>query len=572
MPALFSENFDWLDIRRHLVNGVLTSELLGKKIAVAQIPEEQAEAVPPSTGASNTTGARSSSKKDLEEEAAARLAASKLQRLATGGTYVERVKDTRTYHRVARDVLRRYTFPLVPDSGAIANDTTQVELRRGGVYVARDDVRLARTAAISGPSSLGPRTKLGPKTFVRRSVLGAGCELAAGARVDESYLDDNVRLGSGAMVERGCIVGAGVTIGERARVGRGTLIANGVRIGAGVSVPDYSRVGLRPPRGDDEEEEDEEEDDSDDERFEVRPLPGGDDDDSRGYLWPSPYLADLEDAAESDYEDVYEYPRARLLADIGRDLPAGGLSRSSSFSTLSHASDSEHSDSDLDDHLHGGGDHDDDDGRSATSSAPSMQLGVPSASDFHIEIRLTLERALTESIAPANLSLELTTLMLSSNVPLSGPGGGLEEIVRFVVEQMHLTAGIAAKEAALAARKTWQQWAPVLVNLKAGGEAILLELQRYAAIDAPDVLLGDDASPGGVFQAVVAQAYNADVLGDSSDDVFAWATSDAARGAGRSVEVATRFREALRSTGAFLKALQEADEESEEESESEDEE
>lgn len=34
VPALCTENFDYHDMRRHFVNGVLTSDLLGKKIAV----------------------------------------------------------------------------------------------------------------------------------------------------------------------------------------------------------------------------------------------------------------------------------------------------------------------------------------------------------------------------------------------------------------------------------------------------------------------------------------------------------------------------------------------------------
>lgn len=42
----------------------------------------------------------------------------------------------------SRDVLRRWAFPLVPDSGILSK--VEYELRRGGVYVAKDGVTLAR--------------------------------------------------------------------------------------------------------------------------------------------------------------------------------------------------------------------------------------------------------------------------------------------------------------------------------------------------------------------------------------------------------------------------------------------
>jgi translation initiation factor eIF-2B subunit epsilon len=106
VPALCTENFDYHDLRRHFVNGVLTSELLGKKIAVHLFGQEE-------------TGD------------------------AAAGKYMERIRDTRTYGEVAGDVLRRWAFPLVPDLNQRGG--IQYELRRGNVYVARDEVKLSRS-------------------------------------------------------------------------------------------------------------------------------------------------------------------------------------------------------------------------------------------------------------------------------------------------------------------------------------------------------------------------------------------------------------------------------------------
>lgn len=77
VPALCTENFDYHDLRRHFVGGVLTSELLGKKIAVHLVGSEI---------------------EDKEQEWADR-AEKRVgdKRQGRGGRYVERIRDTRTY-------------------------------------------------------------------------------------------------------------------------------------------------------------------------------------------------------------------------------------------------------------------------------------------------------------------------------------------------------------------------------------------------------------------------------------------------------------------------------------------
>ena len=74
IPAQLTENFDWNDLRRHLVRGVLQADLLGKKIAVVKV-----------TGKDDSTEAVSG---DVP----------KVSGIGMGkGRYVERVRDTRTY-------------------------------------------------------------------------------------------------------------------------------------------------------------------------------------------------------------------------------------------------------------------------------------------------------------------------------------------------------------------------------------------------------------------------------------------------------------------------------------------
>lgn len=77
VPALCTENFDYRDLRRHFVNGVLTSELLGKNIAVHVVGSEG----------------------DDEGKGDARS--------GEGGRYVQSVRDTRTFGETTWVILDR---------------------------------------------------------------------------------------------------------------------------------------------------------------------------------------------------------------------------------------------------------------------------------------------------------------------------------------------------------------------------------------------------------------------------------------------------------------------------------
>lgn len=58
-----------------------------------------------------------------------------------GKGYATRVNDTRSYDAVSRDVLARWTWPLVPDGNlpGVEGDE-KYEFRKGGVYVTKSTV------------------------------------------------------------------------------------------------------------------------------------------------------------------------------------------------------------------------------------------------------------------------------------------------------------------------------------------------------------------------------------------------------------------------------------------------
>ena len=79
---LFSDNFDYQNIRRDFVSGVLSEEELGNKLFVHEVSKE----------------------------------------------YVARVHSLRSYDAVSRDILARWTYPLVPDTNLFGS----LKLKSGG--------------------------------------------------------------------------------------------------------------------------------------------------------------------------------------------------------------------------------------------------------------------------------------------------------------------------------------------------------------------------------------------------------------------------------------------------------
>jgi NDP-sugar pyrophosphorylase family protein len=80
-------------------------------------------------------------------------------------------------------------------------------------------------SAVVGPYTvLGERSYIGPEAEVRGSILWDGVVVNAGARVYDAILASNVRIGRGAVVEPGAVIGHDVEIEA------GTIVEANARI------------------------------------------------------------------------------------------------------------------------------------------------------------------------------------------------------------------------------------------------------------------------------------------------------------------------------------------------------
>ncbi|KAJ6455673.1 nucleotide-diphospho-sugar transferase, partial [Mycena sanguinolenta] len=382
VPSLFQDNFDYEDIRRDFLHGVLTSDLLMKNIYCY---------------------------------------------VAKDG-YAARVKDTKSYESVSKDILSRWTFPLVPDDNHPSGNVYQHS--RGNKYIASDNsVSLARTCKIGNNTLIGASTKIHENAQVTGSVIGRNCVIGAGSIIDGSYIFDGTVIGPQCVVKRS-IIGAGVTIKEKTRIEKGCLVGDGVVVGPLAVLDSFERLSRRrdkkAPVADEEEEEDSDIEEIEANQDKASSILGKD---SNAIVWPQ---GPSEDDGDGEELAAYKNQRARRLGDEGSDV---GVSDEGSDS--SDAESDESSDDDSDNDFYMG-----DTGISPLATPSLMPSGQMQEKEFRIEVEQSLERAFAEGHSVDNAAVELKTLRMASNVPLSRVR---EAVVAAIVEAVKIVDGAVAQ-------------------------------------------------------------------------------------------------------------------------------
>lgn len=193
--ALFTENFDYQDVRRDFVKGILGAwELLGHKINVEVLEDE----------------------------------------------YAARVRNSALYDAISRDIISRWTFPIVPDSTILGMEGGErIRLKRNSVYLG--DVLLARNASIGPCTVIGSGTTVGINARITNSVIGRNCQIGSDCVISNAYLWDEVIVEAGCQVES-CIISDRSRIKSNSTIPSGCLITSEVVIGPKANVPCNTRV------------------------------------------------------------------------------------------------------------------------------------------------------------------------------------------------------------------------------------------------------------------------------------------------------------------------------------------
>ena len=188
-------------------------------------------------------------------------------------SYAIKVNDAFSYDSVSRDLIERWSFPIVPD---LQEDLCY---SRHNIYKS-STVDLKIDSILERNLVIGKETKIDSGTRISDSVIGENCRLGKNVRIDGCYLMDNVQIGDDCKLTK-CILSNSVQIKRNCELRSGCILGRNCVIGPDITLDqctllqeksefddamiDYKLVGKEGKcylfkYDDDEEEEDDEED------------------------------------------------------------------------------------------------------------------------------------------------------------------------------------------------------------------------------------------------------------------------------------------------------------------------
>lgn len=154
--------------------------------------------------------------------------------------YALRASNLYMYHVVSLDVLKRWSYPFVPDSSILELPNGRLVYYSDNVY-RHQSVKLAPTCELLENVAVDAGSKIGSKTIISNSTIGASCIIGENVKINgchiwsgtiiednavitDSILDMNVFVGKGTCINSRCILGHGVKIGEGITLQEGTRL------------------------------------------------------------------------------------------------------------------------------------------------------------------------------------------------------------------------------------------------------------------------------------------------------------------------------------------------------------
>jgi len=173
--------------------------------------------------------------------------------------YAARVRNLHAYDSVSKDMLARWTYPIVPDSN-IAGDS-RYSFEKGNVYL-EDGVDLARSCRLGRGTQVGSGTKIGEKSEIRASIIGRDCRIGRDCVIEDSYIWHGASIGNGCVIKKAIVANEAV-VGSKCTIEEGALLSYGVKVADGKTISQRQRL-MRSGNGDQPKEyKPEDEEDSD---------------------------------------------------------------------------------------------------------------------------------------------------------------------------------------------------------------------------------------------------------------------------------------------------------------------
>lgn len=145
--------------------------------------------------------------------------------------YAARANNLQMYDAITRDVLGRWTYPLVPDTNLVSGHS--YTMQKEGVCHEKG-VTFESDTKIS-KSVFGSRTTVGKGTRISNSVVGRRCFIGQNVTIEDSYIWDDVTIEDGTTIIRS-VLGASATVGRHCKIGAGSLLSFDVTVSDNITL------------------------------------------------------------------------------------------------------------------------------------------------------------------------------------------------------------------------------------------------------------------------------------------------------------------------------------------------
>lgn len=158
--------------------------------------------------------------------------------LADEHSYTNRVSSLRRYHQVTGDVLKRWVFPLVPDSNVMPG--TSWSYTRPGIYK-EANVHLHRDCKVFPTCAIGERSSLAAGAVCAQSTIGRRCQIGRNVKISHSFIWDNVVIEDDVTLDH-AIICSGARICKGAVIAPGSIVSYNVVVGPGVVLSPLTKL------------------------------------------------------------------------------------------------------------------------------------------------------------------------------------------------------------------------------------------------------------------------------------------------------------------------------------------
>ncbi|XP_055347031.1 translation initiation factor eIF-2B subunit epsilon-like [Paramacrobiotus metropolitanus] len=157
--------------------------------------------------------------------------------LLTAG-YTARISNLHMYDVVSRDIIARWVYPYCADLGFPEGDA--YFYRRHHIYLQKD-VELKMGCVLEANVLVGRQSVIGENTRIRNSVIGNGCTIGRDCKIEGSYIWGNCVIQDGCELYK-CIIADGCVVYSGSVIESGCILSYGVKVGPDALLSAGSRL------------------------------------------------------------------------------------------------------------------------------------------------------------------------------------------------------------------------------------------------------------------------------------------------------------------------------------------